>query len=331
MEAAADVVAHAALGHGDERRHHHVAPGVAPGVATIGARGDVPRAQQQEQLGRTRELRCSAEPAEAPVERARELIGGVGEGVEAGDRPRRLVVRAARLERREPLHHDVRRGQHLGPLLAPHAADLAQQVDEPGPAPAPGRREVGAAVERLQVRGQPDAHRPAALPRRRLDERHVDAVDVGPLLAVDLDRDAGLVQHRGHSRALERLPLHDVAPVARRVADRQEDRDVAAAGLGERLVAPRIPIHRVLRVLAQIRGGLDGKAVGHDEGAGRDERGARTASGSRFRQTGRESITRPRRSRPTGPPRDPPRCRARWHRPASFRRGSRGAAARRPP
>ena len=204
VEAAADVVAHAALGHRHERRHHHVPPRIA--TAGAGAR-DVPRAQQEQQLGRARELRRSAEPAEAPVEGPRELIGGIGERVEAGNLARLFAVGAARLDRREPLDDDVRRGEDLGPLLAPHPGDLAQQVDEAGPAPAAGRREVGAAVERFQVRRQPDAHRPAALPRRRLHEGHVDAVDVGPLLAIDLDRDAGLVQHRGDGSVLERLPL----------------------------------------------------------------------------------------------------------------------------
>ena len=91
-------------------------------------------------------------------------------------------------------------------------------------APARLRRKVGAAVKRLEVRRQPDAHRPAARPGRRLHERHVDAIDVGPLLAIDLDRHEVLVQHRGDRVVLERFVLHHVAPVARRVADGQKDR-----------------------------------------------------------------------------------------------------------
>ncbi len=288
--------------------------------------GHLPGAEQQEQLGGARELRRAAEPAEAPVEGAGELIGGVGEGVEAGDRAGAAgVVRVVRLERGEPIDDHARRGQHLGPLLPPDPRDLAQQIDEAGPSPAPARREVGAAVERLQVGRQPDAHRPAALPRRRLDERHVDAIDVGPLLAIDLDRDAGLVEDGGDGGVLERLALHDVAPVARRVADRQEDRQVAGARGGERLLAPRKPVDRILRVLAQVRAGFAGEAVGHAGGAGPDDQAA--AAG--------ESITRPSaaggalgRGRRLG---NDLGCRARSHRPASSPRACRGAGARRPP
>ena len=40
--------------------------------------------------------------------------------------------------------------------------------------------------------------------------------------------------------------------MARGVADRQEDRLVARRRLGERLVAPRVPVHRVVRVLQQV-------------------------------------------------------------------------------
>ena len=73
-------------------------------------------------------------------------------------------------------------------LLAPDARDLFEDLDEARSSPSCRRREVGAAVERLEGRRQPDAHRPPAGSGRGLDERHVDAVDVRALLAIDLDR-----------------------------------------------------------------------------------------------------------------------------------------------
>ena len=51
------------------------------------------------------------------------------------------------------------------------------------------RREVGAAVERDALGVEEDGQRPATLAGHALDGLHVDVVDVGPLLAVDLDRD----------------------------------------------------------------------------------------------------------------------------------------------
>ena len=124
-------------------------------------------------------------------------------------------------------------------------------------------REVGAAEEGLEVGGQEHRHRPAAVPGHRLDGGHVDLVEVGPLLAVDLDVDEVLVHQRGDRRVLEALALHDVAPVAGRVADREEDRLVLGLRPRERLGAPGIPVDRVVGVLEQVRARLAGQPVGH--------------------------------------------------------------------
>ena len=122
-------------------------------------------------------------------------------------------------------------------------------------------REVGAAVERLAVGGEEHRHRPAAAPGHRLHGVHVHGVDVGALLAVDLDVDEPGVHVGGDLGVLEALVGHHMAPVARRVADRQQHRHVALAGLGERLRSPRVPVDRVVAVLAEVRRGLAGEPV----------------------------------------------------------------------
>src|SRR5688572_18131385 len=86
--------------------------------------------------------------------------------------------------------------------------------------------EVRAAIERSALRRQEDGHRPTAAAGHHLDRGHVDLVKVGPLLAIHLDRDEMLVEVAGRDLVLERLALHDVAPVACRVADAEEDRAV---------------------------------------------------------------------------------------------------------
>ena len=123
-------------------------------------------------------------------------------------------------------------------------------------------REVGAAEERPAVGGQEHRHRPAAAVAEGLQRGHVDLVDVGPLLAVDLDAHEMLVEEPGDLRVHEALALHDVAPVARAVADRQEDRLVLGLGPGERLGAPGIPVDRVVGVEQQVGAGLPGQPVG---------------------------------------------------------------------
>ena len=73
----------------------------------------------------------------------------------------------------------------------------------------------------------------------QLHGRHVNLVEIRPLLAVDLDADEMLVQESADVFILEALVLHDVAPVARRVADAQEDRPVELPGAARALPGPR--------------------------------------------------------------------------------------------
>ena len=126
-----------------------------------------------------------------------------------------------------------------------------QHGQEAGPhaALAVTGRKVGAAVERLALGCQPDGHRPAAAAAHRLHRGHVEAVDVGTLLAVDLDRDVVLVQVARDLLVLERLLLHHVAPVAGGVADREKHRLPLGSSSLEGLVPPRIPVDRIVRVL----------------------------------------------------------------------------------
>ena len=139
--------------------------------------------------------------------------------------------------------------------------DRCEELSERRQAVPRLRRVVRAAEERLAVGRQEHRHRPAALPGERLHRLHVDGVDVRPLLPVDLDADEQLVHQLGRRVVLERLALHHVAPVARGVADREEDRLVLGAGAVERLVAPGVPVDRVLRVLEEVRARLLREAV----------------------------------------------------------------------
>src|SRR5438067_1797133 len=76
-------------------------------------------------------------------------------------------------------------------------------------------------------------------------------------------RGAVLVPVRRDVRVLERLVLHHVAPVARRVADRNQDRPVLVARTTQRFVPPGVPVNRVVLVLEEVGRGLGGEAVRH--------------------------------------------------------------------
>ena len=125
------------------------------------------------------------------------------------------------------------------------------------------RREVGTGEEGLLVGGEEDGHGPATLASEGLHGGHVDAVDVGALLAVDLDVDEVLVHEARDLVRLERLVGHHMAPVTGAVADGEEDGLVLFAGLREGLVAPGVPVDWVLGVLQEIRAGFARKTVWH--------------------------------------------------------------------
>ena len=166
----------------------------------------------------------------------------------------------------QPLHagQELRRRPWRRPPAARGRPARRRRARAGSPACRGGRRgEIGAAVEGLAVRGEEDRQRPAAAPGQQLHGLHVDVVDVGALLAVDLHVDeAARSSGAAMSGVLERLALHHVAPVAGRVADREQDRLVLGAGPRERLVAPRVPVDRIVRVLQEVGLVSRGEPVG---------------------------------------------------------------------
>ncbi len=145
--------------------------------------------------------------------------------------------------------------------LAPGTRDGLKEVAEARQAVTRLGREVRARIERLAFGRHEDRRRPAAGARQPDRRLHRDRVDVRPLLAVDLDVDEEVVHERRGVRILERLVCHDVAPMARAVADGDEERLLLRERERERLVAPLVPVHRVLGVLEEVRAGRSGKAV----------------------------------------------------------------------
>jgi hypothetical protein len=62
---------------------------------------------------------------------------------------------------------------------------------------------------------------------------------------------------------LEALVGHDMAPVARRIADREGNRLVLAGGELEGPGAPGLPVDRIVLVLEQVRAGFAVEFVSH--------------------------------------------------------------------
>jgi hypothetical protein len=182
-------------------------------------------------------------PGESGVERRRALFRRRSHGVPDGRRDlfplldglRAVVLPVFREPRQEALHADA--------------------------AVAVVGREIRPREEGEPLRRQDRRQGPAAGACEQLAGGHVDIVDVRALFPVDLDRDEVAVHQGGDPCVLERLPLHDVAPVAGRVADREKDGPPLAAGHVEGLVSPGIPVHGVVLVLKEVRARFAGEPV----------------------------------------------------------------------
>jgi hypothetical protein len=262
VKAAAHVIADAAARHALEGEEHLLerAPIARPPVM----------AEQELEHRRLRELGGASEAAPLVVEDRRQLSHRAVHRLDAGDiaGPRRGDRR--HLARESPGLRDQPRR-----LVAMQLARALEQLQEPV------ARQVGGAEERLPVGGEQHGHRPAAAAVHRLHRLHVDEVDVRSLLAVDLDAHVVLVEDARHLLVLERLALHHVAPVTGGVADREQDRLALAPRALERLVAPRVPVDRVVGVLEQVRAGLAHQPVDEARRAvGLEVTGARASPGA---------------------------------------------------
>ena len=257
-EAAAQVIVDAAGGHALALQQER--------LARRGAERQAPGPPQEIVARRRRELGSGAEAALVRVAHLRQGPPGADQqGLVERDPGRPAVTGAAvgqrllgrapgvLVEVAEPLEHRAGVVPDLLALVAPDSRHGLEHPREPRPAVLVLGRKVGAQVERRALGIAERAERPAAALAGHVDRVHVDRVDVGALLAVDLHVHEQRVHQRGDLRVLERLVRHHVAPVARRIADRHEHRLVLGPGPLERLRPPRVPVDRVVHVLAQVR------------------------------------------------------------------------------
>ena len=141
------------------------------------------REQELEHRGR-RELRRAAEAAVAHVGRASRSAARHGRAMsgESGSSEGSTRLRAPSCSRIWPAA-----AVNALALGRPRFDHRLHHHPEARHSLARLRREVGAAVERHALGVAEHGQRPAAVTGHRLDRLHVDVVDVGPLLPVDLD------------------------------------------------------------------------------------------------------------------------------------------------
>ena len=217
VEAAADDVPHAAEDHRVEREARHLPPRRGGAGTRAPARaGTSACGPSRPTEGRNRRAGCSA-PGRAGRRRAAR-----GDGCSRA--PERMCSASCAAER------------STSPRCSSQASATERStcLNEGSPCRGSGGKYVPA-EERLAGRGQEDRHRPAALPGQRDDGVHVDRVEIGPLLAVDLDADEALVHHPRR----ERRPRTTRAP-SRGTSGRPRSRSRAGSA-GPRRARGRAP------------------------------------------------------------------------------------------
>ena len=246
VKSAADVIVHSARRHFAQGEQIHLERVLAP----RGLRFTRVHPSEEVERDRPRKFRRDTEAAFVCVVAARDLLIC------------RFQRRRPQLHRRSPASRFrlSQRGDDLRPLLRdsvvvllPRERDSLEDFRESGLAIAVRGREISATDKRLQLRREPDAHGPTAAAGRRLDEGHVNAINIRPFFAVDFDVHKLPVHDRGHIGVFERFVRHDMTPMAGRITDREKDRLVFLARFRERFFAPRKPIDRIAGVLEKVR------------------------------------------------------------------------------
>jgi len=151
----------------------------------------------------------------------------------------------------------------LRTLLAIVLGHTAQQVAERRHSMASVLGKISAAEERLLFRGGQKHGQgpPARTVRQHLLRDLINLIQVRALFAVDFDVDEQLVHQGRGGRIFEGFVGHHMAPMAGRIADRQENGLVLLLCPPQGRLAPGIPLHRIVGVLQQVRAGLLGEVI----------------------------------------------------------------------
>ncbi|MBB4651535.1 hypothetical protein GGQ99_003302 [Aminobacter niigataensis] len=120
--------------------------------------------------------------------------------------------------------------QDAGAFAAPCCIDGVEYLDDARTPVARLTRKIGPAPERLGVRREKHRQRPASLLAHAGERCHVYLVDVGPLLAVDLDVNEEPVHDLSNFGILEAFVRHDMAPMAGGITDGEQDGPVQLHG-----------------------------------------------------------------------------------------------------
>src|SRR5947207_4658318 len=112
--------------------------------------------------------------------------------------------------------------------------------------------EIGAPVEWTAIGSKEDGHGPATLLCKILYCLHINVINVGSFFTIYFNGDKMLIHQASYVFVLEGFALHDMAPVAGRVANTEQDGFVLLLRLLQGFFAPWVPIYGVVGMLQEV-------------------------------------------------------------------------------
>src|SRR5450755_3079984 len=107
------------------------------------------------------------------------------------------------------------------------------------------RREIGSSVKWFSFRSKKNVEWPASVAGNCLHSIHVNMIQVGSFLSVNLDIYKMPVHEDGSVRILKTLPFHHMTPMTCGVPNAHEHGFIFFPGFLNGFISPRIPVYRV--------------------------------------------------------------------------------------
>src|SRR5688572_9748153 len=141
-------------------------------------------------------------------------------------------------------------------------------LHNPGQGFLPGRpvessfwREISTAIKWFSLRGKKNIQWPSAAAGHGLYRIHINMIEVRPLFPVYFNIDEMLIHDRSRGLVFKTFPLHNMAPMASRIANTYQDGFIIFFRFVQCLISPGIPVNRIMGMLQQVRTGLMNKMI----------------------------------------------------------------------
>ena len=156
-----------------------------------------------------------------------------------------------------------RRCQQVFSVYFPLLCNGKKQITEPHHAISGCGWKISSRIKRLLLRCHKNTHRPAAVSRNGLTDRHIHTVNIRTFLPVHLNSNKIFIENLCNLLILKTFMSHHMAPVTSTVSDAQKYRFILLLRFFKSLFSPGIPVYRITGMLQKIRAGFILQTITH--------------------------------------------------------------------